>query len=160
MLLVLGCVAATPFRLSDRLADVDVERDGGETVLAFPEGTRLTLEEFAAALERARGDRPAGRAWWQRVLDITSPLGAVWVAVGLGGQALFTGRMLVQWLASEREQRSVVPEAFWWMSLMGASMLLAYFAWRVDVVGMIGQATGWGVYVRNLWLIRRKPVIA
>ena len=77
----------------------------------------------------------------------------IWVAVGLLGQVLFTGRMIVQWIASEKSKKSVVPTAFWWMSLIGASMLITYFIWRKDVVGILGQATGWGIYVRNLYLI-------
>ena len=77
--------------------------------------------------------------------------------LGLLGQVLFTGRMLIQWLASERERRSVVPVAFWWMSLAGASMLLVYFLWRKDIIGVLGQSAGWVVYTRNLWLIYRHP---
>ena len=69
------------------------------------------------------------------------------------GQVLFTGRMVVQWIASEKAQRSVIPTAFWWMSLGGATMLIIYFIWRVDIVGIVGQATGWFIYVRNLWFI-------
>ncbi|MEM7245783.1 MAG: lipid-A-disaccharide synthase N-terminal domain-containing protein [Acidobacteriota bacterium] len=89
------------------------------------------------------------------MLNISSPLGFAWVALGFLGQLCFTGRMLVQWLASEKQRRSVVPPAFWWMSLVGATMLLAYFAWRRDLVGVIGQSTGWFIYARNLVLIRR-----
>jgi lipid-A-disaccharide synthase-like uncharacterized protein len=63
--------------------------------------------------------------------------------------------MLIQWFASEKSGRSVIPVAFWWMSLIGATMLLVYFIWRRDIVGILGQATGWGIYVRNLVLIRR-----
>ena len=73
--------------------------------------------------------------------------------LGLLGQVLFTGRMVVQWLVSEKQKQSVVPTAFWWMSLIGASMLITYFIWRKDIVGFLGQATGWLIYVRNLWLI-------
>ncbi len=77
------------------------------------------------------------------------------LGVGLGflGQMLFTARMLVQWLASEKSKRSVVPPAFWWLSLIGASMLIAYFIWRKDVVGVLGQGFGWIIYIRNLALI-------
>jgi lipid-A-disaccharide synthase-like uncharacterized protein len=71
------------------------------------------------------------------------------------GQLVFTGRMLVQWLASERSGRSVIPVAFWWMSLGGAVMLVAYFVWRRDIVGIVGQATGLFIYARNLVLIRK-----
>ena len=63
----------------------------------------------------------------------------------------------MQWLASEREKKSVVPPAFWWMSLIGASMLLLYFMWRRDMVGILGQSFGWFIYVRNLKMIYREP---
>ncbi|MEI6339216.1 MAG: lipid-A-disaccharide synthase N-terminal domain-containing protein [Verrucomicrobiota bacterium] len=86
---------------------------------------------------------------------MTSPVGLAWVTLGLGGQLLFTGRMLVQWLASEKSKRSVIPISFWWMSLIGSTMLLVYFIWRRDIVGILGQATGWVIYIRNLVLIRR-----
>lgn len=113
----------------------------------------LTPEAFA----RRVYSEQASRGWWLRLLNITSPLGAAWVGLGLLGQVLFTGRMLLQWLVSERHRRSVVPTAFWWMSLGGASMLIIYFIWRKDAVGVLGQATGWLIYVRNLWLIYAEP---
>ena len=95
------------------------------------------------------------RPWLFQVLNITTPLGVAWVSIGLLGQVLFTGRMIVQWLASEKSRRSVVPVAFWWMSLAGSSMLVVYFIWRRDIVGVLGQCTGWAIYVRNLLLIHR-----
>ena len=128
--------------------------DGGvRFVLRGHDGTYrpLTPDEFA----RRVVEEQRKRHFWLRLLNITSPWGMAWVGLGLLGQLLFTGRMLYQWLASERTGRSVVPPAFWWMSLAGASMLLVYFVWRKDVVGVLGQATGWGIYLRNLWLIYR-----
>ncbi len=95
------------------------------------------------------------RGWWYALLNISNPFGLVWVTVGLLGQVLFTGRMIVQGLASEKHKRSVVPVAFWWMSLIGATMLITYFLWRQDIIGVLGQATGWGIYIRNLMLIYR-----
>jgi lipid-A-disaccharide synthase-like uncharacterized protein len=93
-----------------------------------------------------------------KLLNITTPLGIAWVTLGLLGQVLFTGRMVVQWLVSEKKHRSVVPPVFWWMSLFGASMLITYFIWRKDIVGFLGQGTGWLIYSRNLWLIyKAKP---
>jgi lipid-A-disaccharide synthase-like uncharacterized protein len=59
----------------------------------------------------------------------------------------------VQWLASEKHKKSVVPPMFWWMSLVGSTVLLLYFVWRKDVVGVLGQAFGWSIYIRNLLLI-------
>ncbi|AMY71806.1 lipid-A-disaccharide synthase N-terminal domain-containing protein [Frigidibacter mobilis] len=77
-----------------------------------------------------------------------------WVVIGLVGQLLFTGRFLVQWLASERARRSVVPVMFWWFSIGGGLILLAYAIYRKDPVFILGQSMGLLIYVRNLWLIR------
>lgn len=79
-----------------------------------------------------------------------------WLAFGFGAQALFMARMLVQWIATERQRRSVVPEAFWWLSLIGGFMLLAYFLRRGDPVGVVGQLFGVVVYLRNLVHIHRE----
>lgn len=79
----------------------------------------------------------------------------LWLVIGLAGQALFTGRFLVQWITSERLGRSVIPLAFWWLSLAGGLTLLAYAIWRRDPVFIIGQTTGILVYSRNLALLRR-----
>lgn len=76
-----------------------------------------------------------------------------WVMIGLTGQLLFTARFLVQWLASEREQRSVIPIAFWYFSLAGGLVLLTYALWRRDPVFILGQSMGLVIYIRNLWLI-------
>ncbi len=96
--------------------------------------------------------------WWKRALNVTTTWSLVWVAIGLLGQILFTGRMVVQWLVSEKEKASIIPVSFWWMSLSGASMLIIYFIWRKDIIGVLGQATGWFIYIRNLILIYRpKP---
>jgi len=79
-----------------------------------------------------------------------------WVLLGLIAQAMFTGRFLVQWIASERAGRSVVPVAFWFFSIAGGFLLLVYALWRRDPVFIIGQAAGLFVYLRNLWFIRRE----
>jgi len=78
----------------------------------------------------------------------------VWLLVGFGGQALFMGRFLVQWLASERQRRSVIPVAFWYFSILGALVLLAYAVHRRDPVFIAGQLLGVLIYLRNLHLIR------
>ena len=111
----------------------------------------LTPEEFS----RFYYGEQTNRGWLFTIFNVTSAIGLAWVALGLLGQLLFTGRMLVQWLTSEQSKRSVIPVSFWWMSLAGATMLLVYFIWRRDIVGILGQATGWIIYVRNLILIRR-----
>lgn len=80
----------------------------------------------------------------------------IWKIVGFGGQGLFFGRFLVQWLASERSRKSVVPLAFWYFSIGGGAVLLAYAIHRRDPVFIVGQAGGLGIYLRNLWLIRKE----
>ena len=77
-----------------------------------------------------------------------------WIVIGFVGQALFSARFLLQWLASERARRSVVPTAFWYFSLCGSLVLLAYAVHRADPVFIVGQATGLVIYLRNLHLIR------
>ncbi len=148
-----------PLQLKVRPAGVRsvvlIPRPGGGHLyrVSWRDGRRadLTPDRFAALLY----SEYSGRNTVFRVLNITSTVGVAWVALELLGQVLFTGRMLVQWLVSERRKRSVVPVSFWWMSLIGASMLVTYFIWRRDIVGVLGQSTGWVIYVRNLWLIYR-----
>jgi lipid-A-disaccharide synthase-like uncharacterized protein len=77
-----------------------------------------------------------------------------WVIVGLLGQLMFTGRFLVQWIASERAHRSVMPVLFWYFSIAGGLVLLAYALYRRDPVFTLGQSMGVVIYARNLWLIR------
>ncbi len=77
----------------------------------------------------------------------------VWLSVGFAGQALFSLRFLVQWLRSEREKRSVIPIAFWYFSLAGGAVLLAYAVHRRDPVFIVGQLCGLFIYGRNLFLI-------
>lgn len=80
---------------------------------------------------------------------------SIWVALGLVGQAVFGGRFLVQWVASERAGRSVIPNLFWYMSIIGSAILLAYAIQKRDPVFILGQSAGFGVYMRNLYLVRR-----
>ncbi len=80
----------------------------------------------------------------------------VWLAVGLLGQALFSARFLVQWIASERKKQSVVPREFWFFSVGGGLTLLIYAIYRLDPVFIIGQGAGLFVYARNLWFIYGK----
>ena len=81
---------------------------------------------------------------------------SIWLGIGFLGQALFSGRFLIQWLASEARRESIVPVAFWWFSISGGVTLLAYAIYKGDPVFITGQAFGLLVYVRNLVLIRRK----
>ncbi|MCG8599015.1 MAG: lipid-A-disaccharide synthase N-terminal domain-containing protein [Verrucomicrobiales bacterium] len=143
-----------PFNLSDRIATIEVvEGPDGELRGRFDgwkEGdTELSGTEFFAEIYRRNHDLN----WFYKLLDVTSLAGVAWVVFGFLGQAVFMGRMIVQIIASEKVKSSVVPPAFWWLSLLGSSMLMVYFIWRKELVGFLGQSTGWVIYIRNLWLI-------
>jgi lipid-A-disaccharide synthase-like uncharacterized protein len=79
----------------------------------------------------------------------------IWIAIGFLGQGLFFGRWVIQWIASERTAKSQVPIVFWYMSLIGGLITLAYAIYRRDPVFIAGQSIGAAVYVRNLMLINR-----
>ncbi len=79
-----------------------------------------------------------------------------WLIVGFAGQAMFSARFLVQWLASEKAKRSVMPNAFWYFSILGGSILLSYAIWRQDPVFIVGHGAGLFIYLRNLHLLRRE----
>lgn len=80
----------------------------------------------------------------------------LWLAIGFLGQGLFFGRWVIQWIVSERRAESQVPMAFWYMSLVGGLITLAYAIYRRDPVFIAGQSIGAVVYIRNLMLIYRQ----
>ena len=80
----------------------------------------------------------------------------IWLAVGFLGQGLFFMRFFVQWLASEKQRRSVIPTAFWYFSILGGATLFSYALWRRDPVFIIGQGTGLFIYLRNIYFLHRE----
>lgn len=83
----------------------------------------------------------------------------LWLLVGLLGQGLFASRFILQWFKSELEGRSVIPLSFWYCSVGGGIVLLAYAIYKLDPVFIIGQASGLIVYARNLYLIFRERAL-
>lgn len=79
-----------------------------------------------------------------------------WLIIGFAAQALFSLRFLVQWIVSEKRRESHIPLAFWYFSVGGGGMLLAYAIHKQDPVFIVGQGAGLIVYLRNLYLIYRK----
>lgn len=90
---------------------------------------------------------------WYSVL---SPWEVFWLAVGFAGQIVFSIRFLVQWIASERARKSVIPRIFWYFSIVGALMLLAYAIYRNDPVFILGMGANSFIYLRNIVLLRRE----
>ena len=88
--------------------------------------------------------------------EIAQALHDPWVVLGFAGQILFFGRFLVQWIVAERRGESVVPVSFWYLSITGGLVLLAYSIHQRDPVFIAGQSIGAFVYMRNLMLIHRR----
>ena len=88
--------------------------------------------------------------WWSS----TSGVDKLWLAVGFGAQLMFSMRFIIQWIASERVKASIVPNTFWYFSLVGGALLFAYAIYRRDPVFMVGQGTGLVIYARNIHFIR------
>ncbi len=85
----------------------------------------------------------------------TSSTELFWLVIGFTAQAMFMMRFVIQWLASEKARRSVVPDAFWYWSIAGGFMLFVYAIYRADPVFVLGQGSGLFIYMRNLYFIRR-----
>lgn len=160
-LLALTASAATKpaahIDLHQRIGAIHIVKKQGQRfvqITAHGQTELLTPKQYIHAVQQQQQKRRSDVLFL--VFNITTWVGVLWVVFGLLGQVMFTGRMVVQWLVSEKNKRSVVPVAFWWMSIVGASMLLIYFIWRKDIVGSLGQSTGFAIYARNLWLIYRK----
>lgn len=79
----------------------------------------------------------------------------LFMIVGLIGQGMFSMRFIVQWLVSERAEKSVIPFSFWIFSLGGSFLLLLYAVYRRDPIFILGQAPNLLIYSRNIWLIKR-----
>ena len=92
--------------------------------------------------------------------NITSTRDLIWLTVGIVAQLMFSMRFLIQWISSEKARKSVIPVAFWWFSILGGLLLLAYGLYRGEPVIILGQAFGIVVYARNLWLIYAERRIA
>lgn len=94
-------------------------------------------------------------AKWQAYFSGMGTVDVAWLLVGLLGQTMFMMRFVVQWIHSERHQKSVIPVSFWYLSLIGGLTVLAYGIHRAEPVIILGQLPGTLVYTRNLMLIRR-----
>lgn len=93
---------------------------------------------------------------WQDYFSGISNSDLIWLLVGLLGQSMFMMRFVVQWIHSERHQRSVIPVSFWYLSLVGGLIVLTYGIHKVEPVIILGQLPGTFVYIRNLMLIHKE----
>lgn len=95
-------------------------------------------------------------AQWQAYFAGMNSTEVIWLAIGLIGQTMFMMRFVVQWIHSERHQKSVIPVSFWYLSLVGGLTVLAYGLHKAEPVIILGQLPGTVVYARNLVLIHRE----
>lgn len=79
----------------------------------------------------------------------------LWKIIGWTGNVVFFLRFFVQWWATEKNKKVVVPNSFWWLSLIGSLMLLSYGLWRRDSVFIFAYLFTWIPYVRNLVISHR-----
>ncbi|MCF1503091.1 lipid-A-disaccharide synthase N-terminal domain-containing protein [Afifella sp. H1R] len=93
---------------------------------------------------------------WNWIHEVFVEQFSLWIALGFVAQFMFMMRFVIQWLASERAGRSVVPVAFWFFSVFGGFLLFIYALHRQDPVFILGQGLGLFIYFRNLWLIFRE----
>lgn len=80
----------------------------------------------------------------------------LWVLFGIAAQLIFAMRFVVQWIASERAGRSVMPVAFWFFSVAGGLLTLVYGLVRREPIIILGQVLALLIYARNLMLIRKE----
>ncbi len=82
----------------------------------------------------------------------------IFLIIGFIGQGLFSMRFIIQWIASEKAKKSVIPFSFWIFSLLGSLFLLVYAIYKKDPVFILGQAPNVLIYSRNIYLIKKRGV--
>jgi len=90
---------------------------------------------------------------------IDSSIGKYMLILGFIGQTVFFSRFLIQWVVSEIKGESIIPMVFWYLSITGSVILLIYALYRKDPVFIAGQSVGFIVYIRNIFLVKRKKRI-
>lgn len=84
----------------------------------------------------------------------------IWLSIGFIGQALFSGRFIIQWIMSEKQRKSVLPIHFWYFSIAGGITLFVYAIHKQDPVFIVGQGLGVFIYFRNLYFMKQEKLAA
>lgn len=91
----------------------------------------------------------------KELIDFPIQMETIWICIGFIGQSFFFMRFFVQWLASEKARKSIIPDIFWYFSLGGGAVLLSYAVYRHDPVFIFGQGMGLLIYLRNIYFLKR-----
>jgi len=94
-----------------------------------------------------------GERWMNWSEEFRNNVWDPWFLFGMGAQAIFFLRFVVQWIVSERRKRSTIPVAFWYLSLAGGLATFVYACHEAQPVFMLGQLLACAIYIRNLMLI-------
>lgn len=102
------------------------------------------------------------RVWWAEYGEARTQPAEIsrsiwfWLAIGVAGQALFAARFILQWVATEMKKKSVIPVAFWYLSVTAASLQAISFLQRREWVFGIGILSTLLIYLRNIWMVHRE----
>ena len=164
IVLLVGCIAAAA------CAQQAASPPAAQTAPAAKELTSgeiqkqidVLQEQLSAALTRENQDKTFWTSMSQKALRMMpqTAFGRAMFLIGFVGQFVFFMRFVVQWLASERAKRTVVPIAFWHLSIFGTVMVLIYAFSRSDPVFILAYGLNIFLYVRNLVIARRHPELA
>ena len=156
MVVVLVLLAAAS---SSRAAPASPAADGPRTTADIRRQIAGLQEALARSEAQDRQGQGLGRLAMEKARDLlpATTTGWAWFLVGFGGEFVFFLRFVVQWIASERKRRTVVPMAFWHLSLAGTALVLAYAVFRIDPVFILAYSLNVVIYVRNMTIARNNP---
>lgn len=124
---------------------------------------RAEIDKLQAELQEATAAENENKSFFEKctsklhhLLPITMAAW-IWFIIGFGGEFIFFLRFVVQWIASEKKKRTVVPMAFWHLSLVGTALVLAYAVYRIDPVFILAYSLNVVIYIRNMHIARRNP---
>ena len=118
-------------------------------------------ERFSCPLLSSFPLAAASDPWWSWAaiterLRLDPSENPIWYLLGFAGMGLFSSRFIVQWIQSERRRESVIPVSFWYLSIIGSLVTLAYALHRRDPVFVLMYLFNCGIYARNLFFISQK----
>lgn len=107
-----------------------------------------------SAIEKVLANSNSSTSKVKEIQNVIKNDSYIWYVIGFLGEAIFGSRMLVQWIASEKAKKNIVPELFWYLSLAGSVLVFVYVLHLQDPVLVISKGAGLLVYIRNVVLLK------